>query len=159
MPQDLQNHSKHKFLKMRANVRDEMRECCVYMTGGCFCLQELAGCSLGGSPVPKACGRPSIRMGANLLAPKLSHRLTEVSARIEVNCKMVGAPLKKEICIGNGGCGGFCWWWCPPSVCMTRWRRPCCRRYPTSPSPPPQFDTKPRWRGAAMDKLTSFSPF
>ena len=41
---------------------------------------------------------------------------------------------------------------------MTRWRRPCCRRYPSSPSPPPQFDTKPRWRGAAMDKLTIFSP-
>ena len=52
----------------------------------------------------------------------------------------------------------FFWWWCQGSVCMTRWRRPCCRRYPTSPSPPPQFGTKPRWRGAAMDKLTIFRP-
>ena len=53
----------------------------------------------------------------------------------------------------------FFWWWCPASVCMTRWWRPCCRRYPTRPSPlhslTPNQDGE---GGVAMDKLASLSP-
>ena len=99
------------------------------------------------------------QIGHQSISPPICH-INLLNFRQEYVQRKSSESSVSEICAQNGGCGSFLLvvvsGKCVHDKVAEAVLPPLSH---DAPSPPPQFDTKPRWRGAAMDKLTVLSPF